>query len=317
MKLPIPPLSQRDQRWASQRLGTVDGITIGSHGCIVTDMAMLAAYYKHLIMPDELDNILTDRNLYYDGDLFVNGSITKIFPDIAFDNVVFCETTPAPIAKIKSYLDLGKPMVAALINQGIRHYILVTGYEGDRIFCNDPWQGDQVAVNDRWGDPATKILQINFFSGPVPKTKPAEPKADIVIPPKYVDMGGDDGGTYAPVPAPVDRPVVVVNPTPAFDASAIHDAISVGFETIKGQLSQTPANPNLENRTANQIFIDSLKSRKFILSLLASLVAFLNSKFNLGLSMDQLMVVVLPILSYVLVEGAADIVGRFKSPKTQ
>lgn len=313
MMLPIAPLSQRDHRWSAQRLGTVNGITIGSHGCVITDMAMLATYYNHPILPDALDNILTDRNLYYDGDLFVNSSITKIFPDISFDSVVFCETNPAPIDKIKSYLNQGKPSVVALINYGIRHYILAVGYDGNRIFVNDPWQGDQVAINDRWGDPAVKILQVNFFSGPVPSVQPVS--VPLSVPPfrPPVDPGGDDGGINIPAHLPViDQPVVMPNTN--IDFTAIQNAITAGFNDIKDQLLSVQTNP-VQTKSVNQIFIDSLKSRKFILSLLASTVAFLNSKFNLGLSMDQLMVVVLPILSYVLVEGAADIAGRLKTPK--
>lgn len=157
-------------------------------------MCMIATFYGQPIWPNELDNILTDRGLYYDGNLFVNGSITKIFPDIKFDKATFCETTPAPIAEIKKYIDARKPVVVALINQGIKHYILVVGYEGDRIYANDPWMGDQVAINDRWGDPASKILQINFFSGPVPDlnivNNTPEPSANDQT---VINLGGNLG----------------------------------------------------------------------------------------------------------------------------
>ncbi len=274
MILQIAPVSQRDQRWASQRLGTANGITIGSHGCTITDMAMLATYYGHLITPAQLDDFLTNNNLYYDSDLFVNASITRLFPDIKFDKVVFCESTPAPIDEIKKYLDQGKPCVAALINQGVRHYILVTGYTGDRMFCNDPWQGDQVAINDRWGDPATKILQINFFSGNVP-THPLD--------------GPHMDDTPPPVSIPVDP--IVVQPI----------------------IQSPPPIPTVQ-KTTNQVFVDSLKSRKFILSVLASLTALVNSTFHIGLSQDQLMIFILPILAFVIVEGAADIAQRLKGP---
>lgn len=194
MILPIPPLAQRDSRWSGQRLGTVNSTTIGSHGCVITSMCMIATYYGHKIWPNELDNILTDRGMYYDGNLFINGSITKIFPDVKFDKVTFCETTPAPVAEIKKYLDGGKPVVVALINQGIRHYVLVVGYEGDEIYVNDPWQGDRVAINDRWGDPSSKILQINFFSGPVPDltvtdNTPESTASDQTV----INLGGDLG----------------------------------------------------------------------------------------------------------------------------
>lgn len=340
MKLPISPMSQRDQRWASQRLGTVNGITIGSHGCITTDMCMLATYYGHPILPNQIDDILTNQHLYFDGDLFVNNSITRIFPDIKFDKVVFCESTAAPIAEIKRYLDEGKPSVVALINQGIRHYVLVTGYEGDRIFCNDPWQGDHIAINDRWGNPATKILQINFFSGPVPAVSTIAP-----IPTPNHPLDGPHMDDTPPVNIPVD-PIVVqpVIPTPPLppppiplppsppinppvmpqpqitiqpvDVEPIKETLNQGLSDIQETLAEViiglSSDPAVK-KTTNQVFIDSLKSRKFILSVLASATAFVNSTFHLGLSQDQLMIFILPILAYVIVEGAADIVGRFKT----
>lgn len=288
MKLIIPPLSQRDTRWASQRLGTVNGITIGSHGCVITCMSMISIYYGHQITPNQLDDILTNRNLYYDGDLFVNGSITKIFANIKFDKVVFCETSPAPIGDIKSYLEAGKPVVVALINQGIRHYVLAVGVEGDRIFVNDPWMGDSVAINDRWGEPKFKILQVNFFSGPVPKiTQPVESC-------KPIDPGGDDRGHgfEAPVQPVIDPPVVEVTPT---------------------TITVTPSVPVVVEQKKPS-FLESLKSRKFILASISSATAFLNAQFGWGVTNDQLMLILLPILAFIIGEAIADAIERARKP---
>lgn len=365
MKLSIAPVSQRDSRWSGQRLGTVNETTIGSHGCVITDMAMLSTYYNHPILPNQIDDILTDRGLYFDGNLFVNGAITKLFPDIKFERVVFCETTPAPLDEIKKYLDEGKPVVVALINQGIRHYILVVGYEGNKIFANDPWQGDQVAINDRWGDPGLKILQVNFFSGPVPKKTspqptpiPPAPTTPVVIPPtppvdhsqvdflnslaslhaanqnlqnqlllansQMADLGSQIAALKASLNThPNDGPHmddggVVVSPTPApVDVSPIKDALDTGLANIKdilGELIKDPADPPAEKKNSSQIFLDSLKSRKFLLSILAATIAFLNSNLNLGLSVQQVLIVIAPLLTFVGIEGIADIVQRAKTP---
>lgn len=313
MILPITPLSQRDTRWASQRLGTVNGITIGSHGCVITSMSMMANYYNHPILPNQLNDFLTSNRLYYDGDLFVNGSITKLFSDIKFDKVVFCDTTPAPVGEIKKYLDAGKPVVVALINQGIRHYILVVGYEGERIFVNDPWQGDQVAINDRWGDPVRKILQINFFSGPsvafVPT--PAEPVR--------IDAGGDDHASMHDTPPIVEEPVVEINT----ETQPVPQNINIGIQPppaqlrIEAALEKMAKDLNVHRDPEVQItkvkaFFQSLLSRKFILAGLASIVAFINSTFNLGITQDQFVFFMMPILAYIIVEGIADIFERAK-----
>lgn len=312
MILQIQPLSQRDVRWRSERLGTVNGVTIGSDGCVITSMSMVSTYYGHPILPSELNSILTSRNLYYDGDLFVNGSITKIFPDIKFDKVVFCESTAAPITEIKKYLDEGKPIVAALINSGVRHYILVVGYEGDRIFANDPWQGDTIAINDRWGDPARKILQINFFSGPVfsaPVTLPVipEPQPPVMPPvqppvaPKPVDAGGDDNG------------IVIEQPPVVSDIEVKPDSISQLIEDLLKKFSQKVDEDRVnveKNRQQAKGFLNSLKSRKFILAALSSVVAFINSVFHLGITESQLILFLIPVIAFIIAEGLADVMER-------
>lgn len=377
MILPIKPLSQRDSRWASQRLGTVNSTTLGSHGCVVTSMAMLATYYNHPITPSELDNILTDRGLYYDGNLFVNDSITKIFPDIKFDKVVWCETTPAPIDEIKRYLDAGKPAVVALINQNIRHYVLAVGYEGNQIIVNDPWQGDTVNINNRWGDSALKILQINFFSGPVPKKKPLdtpvqpdapEPVTSISGQTK-IDLGPDIGilevqavkseimdlkrdkrnleitlenirNDHNSIPTQItDQTKINLGPELGeMEVQAIRSEmidlrmnnssmekallnLQNEIEELEEQLEDLRADNTSLPSTGTKLpqttppataptFTDRLKSRKLILSVVASIVPFLNSTFNLGLDTEQVLTVITPLLAYVGVEGVADIMER-------
>lgn len=344
MKLSITPISQRDSRWGSQRLGTVDATTIGSHGCVITSMAMLSTYYNHPILPNEIDDILTDRNLYYDGNLFVNGSITKIFPDIVFDNVLFCESTPAPIDKIKAYLDNGKPCVVALINFGIRHYVLVVGYEGNNIYVNDPWQGDQVAINDRWGDPAVKILQINFFSGPVPQiTSPQPPPLIPQIP--VVDHTSEDNlkikistlelnnqslqiqlNTANAQINDLNNKIVSLNatiashpndgahmgdgivPVPvAVDMAPIKETLDTGLSNISDTVDKLLKNPITAIPVKRlPLFLNSLLSRKFLLAVISAAVTFLNSTLNLGITNDQLMIFILPVIAYILGQGIVD-----------
>lgn len=370
MILPIKPLSQRDPRWNKQRLGTVNGTTLGSHGCVVTSMAMLSSYYNHPILPNQLDDILTDRSLYYDGNLFVNDSITKVFPDIKFDKVVWCETTPAPIAEIKKYLDAKKPVVVALINQGIRHYVLAVGYEGNQIIVNDPWQGDTINIKDRWGDSASKILQVNFFSSnppavtdttPSTTTPTTNPQSEFNDQTR-INLGGELGtlevGTIRSIILDLkrdksnlegaianfdDSPQSSLNDMTRVDLGGELGIMEIG--AIRSQLLDLKRNnsnmeralANLQNEIEdletqledlradhaetstpttpqppkpNSDFGERLKSRKFILSIAASLIAFLNSTFNLGLDTEQIITVITPLLAYIGVEGVADIMER-------
>lgn len=347
MILPIQPLSQRDTRWANQRLGTINSTTIGSHGCVITSMCMIATYYGHPIFPNAVDDILTERGLYYDGNLYVNNAITRIYPDIKFDKTAFCETTPAPIGEIKNYIDQRKPVVVALMNQGIRHYILVVGYDGDKIYANDPWQGDQVAINDRWGDPGSKILQVNYFSGSVP------PQLSVNVPPSQsieqttINLGSELGfmeigairseildlrrdrqnlesdlvnanakinqlQNIISTQTPNSQPVFVPTPPSTPDLTPIQDKLTAGLSVIADKINQMQG-AKTDVPYSGKMFFDSLKSRKLILSVLSAVIALLNSKFNLGLNQEQLLTVIGPLMGYVGVLGVSEMIENSKS----
>ena len=53
-----------------------------------------------------------------------------------------------------------------------------------------------------------------------------------------------------------------------------------------------------------------LKSRKLWLAVIAALVAFGNAMFNWGLTTEQVLTVIAPLLTYVGIEGVADIKER-------
>lgn len=53
-----------------------------------------------------------------------------------------------------------------------------------------------------------------------------------------------------------------------------------------------------------------LKSRKLWLALIAALVAFGNALFNWGLTTEQVLTVIAPLLTYIGIEGVADIKER-------
>lgn len=55
---------------------------------------------------------------------------------------------------------------------------------------------------------------------------------------------------------------------------------------------------------------EQLKSRKLWLALVAAGVAFANGFFDMGLTTEQVITVMTPLLTYIGVEGLADIKGR-------
>lgn len=55
-----------------------------------------------------------------------------------------------------------------------------------------------------------------------------------------------------------------------------------------------------------KIFLSSLLSRKFVLAFVGAAVAFGNAMWDWGLTVDEVMAVLIPILAYIGVEGATD-----------
>jgi hypothetical protein len=51
-------------------------------------------------------------------------------------------------------------------------------------------------------------------------------------------------------------------------------------------------------------------SRKFILAVLAAVVAFGNGFFDWGLKFEEVVAIITPLIGYIAVEGAADIKQR-------
>lgn len=194
MKLNVPILSQRDPKWASQRLGTVDGTTIGGYGCIITCMTMLANYYGHNLTPADMDNWLTDNQGYVQGNLYRNDAFGREFTDCKFNNVIFCTGVSAPLSLIDDSLRKGFPVVVMVDfdhdpTDGIQtHFFLIIGREdnGDYII-NDPWYGDQVYLIARYGINQAQIInQINFFEGPIPTVETPAVEVPIEVPPVEV-----------------------------------------------------------------------------------------------------------------------------------
>lgn len=165
--LNIKPLGQRDPRWANQRLGTVNGSTLGEDGCVVTSHSMSLTFHGKPYLPNELDDFLTNNNLYYQGNLWIPANASKIWDQYKYIGEDVCDSVPAPIDKIKQKIDANQPPTLWLDNGGVLHNILAVGYDGNQIIANDPWIGDQIRIDKRWGDSAAVILEVDYYEGPV------------------------------------------------------------------------------------------------------------------------------------------------------
>lgn len=230
----IPQWSQRNPAWAKQRLGVVNGTTIGGQGCLITSIAMMNAGFTESILthPAAVDDLFTNRGGYANGNLVLWNSISRLLPQCGLMRQAFCTNTPAPVADIKHHLDITGLCILQVGFGGIAanmHYVLAVGYDGDNIIFNDPWYGDQSSFASRrygTGNSAADILAVHFFGDSVPNFKAEVPVAPrpIEIPPAIVEPTPAPP-VEAPIPTPVPEtpveppvPVVIpveeVKPTP-------------------------------------------------------------------------------------------------------
>jgi hypothetical protein len=142
---PPPLFSQRDPRWANQRLGTSDK-TIGSHGCVVTCLAMILCAYGLDETPASANEQLTARRGYHNTNLVIWESVQRIWPSVNFAGKLNCITTPAPIEEINRRLAQGYPVIAWLDfdeRPGTQqHFVLLLGILGSDYAICDPWTGE-------------------------------------------------------------------------------------------------------------------------------------------------------------------------------
>ena len=207
MKLNVPILGQRDSRWASQRLGTVDGTTIGGEGCLITCCCMVALYYGKDMTPDKFDNWLTDNGGYVQGNLYNSDALTWYYGDIKHDSTVMCQSTPAPLDRIDESLKNGFPVIIGVnFNQtgnDPTHFVVIVGRMDDGTYIiNDPWFQDQVFLTARYGkDQVQSILECIFYSGPqvhFVDVAPVAPTPVVTTPNPTIQVLSDP----TPIPAP-------------------------------------------------------------------------------------------------------------------
>lgn len=147
-----PPFSQRDHLWSSHQLGTSNK-TIGSHGCVVTCLAMLLQAFSLDETPATVNVALTARHGYHNMNLVIWESVQRIWPSVNFVGKHNCITTSAPTTEINRRLALGLPVIAWLdfsVQPGLQqHFVLLVdavidpdGETTDYTML-DPWTGER------------------------------------------------------------------------------------------------------------------------------------------------------------------------------
>ena len=164
--------SQRDPRWASQRLGTVNGTTIGQEGCYISCFAMLACYYGHNVTPADIDNDATNK-LYVDGNEATDDMLQKIFSDCQYQQSFDYSNTPADLSKLQALLS--DPSISVILeidfdhnpSDGIQsHFVIAVDCDGTNVTIADPWYGSVDPFTKNYGNnPSQTILKFVVYKG--------------------------------------------------------------------------------------------------------------------------------------------------------
>lgn len=152
-ELPIAFFSQRDPRWANDKLGTCD-TTIGKQGCAISCVAMAGARSVYNFNPASLNTYLKNNKGYSSGCLINWGVAANIDGSNGF--TWLGTGTVSSAANLKSYID-GNKFVIAKSKRFSSHFGIIYKYEGygtklsDFVYL-DPWDTTATfrRVNDGW-----------------------------------------------------------------------------------------------------------------------------------------------------------------------
>lgn len=130
-------LSQRDQKWASKRLGA-SSLTVGRFGCTTTCISMLSDYFKCYQSPGLISSFVT----YY------TPSGLILWNKLNFQKMKFVERVRRfDSTKIQESLKHPKKAVILEVNDGAHWVVGVKkNLIGKDYTAVDPWTGKQCQV---------------------------------------------------------------------------------------------------------------------------------------------------------------------------
>ena len=165
----IPPLNQRDPKWASKMLGWSNSTTLGGYGCLITCFAMLAD--KRV---DEMNELFKSHNMFVQQNLAATfdlnlvgmhnsskpqylGKFTSAVPDDVMN------TLKNHLRKLDGFAILEVDISTSPSLQ--QHFVLGVGVRDGKVVINDPWWGDKATLSPRYGSTdAIAIYRIWLYT---------------------------------------------------------------------------------------------------------------------------------------------------------
>ena len=184
------PLSQRDPGWRAVPLGFGDSQTIGSDGCTLTCLTMVANGLGFSETPATLNDKLKGlgANVGFIGPLMVWAGLTRACPGITLNAFARCRDTAAPMDSIDAALDAGRPVVVELDmspSAGLQnHWVVLLGRQDGDYLIFDPWPvpaEPAIPLTSRYGfsgAPSQIITAAVFYDRPgaIPTPPPPQPQ---------------------------------------------------------------------------------------------------------------------------------------------
>jgi len=187
--------SQMDPNWKNEKLGFDNESTIGSYGCLLTCMAMVASAYGREINPHELNNKMKAAG-GFQGPLVIPAQLPKVVPEVAFKDFERCHDHPAPLGQIDAYLAAGKPVIVEVDyspKDGLQnHWVVLYDKKNSDYLLRDPYpypveSKDILLSQSRYsfaGDAKKIITAVVFLDGKPASAPPAEPPKPVEPPVK-------------------------------------------------------------------------------------------------------------------------------------
>lgn len=135
-------LLQKDKRWAHEQLGPSD-CTLGSHGCLVTSVAMACSNLGVKLTPKELNERLKKN----DGFLPQGWVVWNAVPKVTEDKLTAEYHQKPSHSAMDAALERGAyPVVKYFLLGGIQHWCVIVGKEGQEYLARDPLRDDAKPV---------------------------------------------------------------------------------------------------------------------------------------------------------------------------
>ena len=171
-------LYQNDPKWKNTPLGHQNTETIGTWGCLLTSMTMVANGFGANETPESLMNKLKGAG-GFQGALVIPAAMPNVVPGVVYKGYQPCENNPAPLSQIDAALAAGMPVIAQVDwspKAGLQtHWVVIYSKEGNRYLMKDPfkYRGDapdkKLYLTDRYKhmgkDPAGAITGVVWFEG--------------------------------------------------------------------------------------------------------------------------------------------------------